>query len=149
MAAAQSHLCLPHEHYQYREEQLPDAHLQFGNFGENLTSEGLLEGNVHVGDRLRIGSAEFVVTQPRMPCYKLGIRFSRPDIVKRFLESRRSGFYLAVSREGDVATGDAIEVSSAITRRSVFRNCWNSERGSAGQAAQGGGGDSGIVGCMA
>ena len=100
----------PHEHYQYWEEQLPDAHLQFGNFGENLTSEGLLEGNVHVGDRLRIGSAEFVVTQPRMPCYKLGIRFGRPDMVKRFLESRRSGFYLAVSREGDVATGDAIEV---------------------------------------
>jgi len=100
----------PHEHYQYWEEQLPDADLQFGNFGENLTSEGLLEENVHVGDRLRIGSAEFVVTQPRMPCYKLGIRFGRPDMVKRFLESRRSGFYLAVLREGDVAAGDAIEI---------------------------------------
>jgi len=70
----------------------------------------LLESDVHVGDRLRIGSAELVVTQPRMPCYKLGIRFDRPDIVKRFLESRRSGFYLQVATEGEVAAGDAIEI---------------------------------------
>jgi len=100
----------PHEHYRFWEAQLPDVDLQFGNFGENLTIEGLREADVHVGDRLQIGSAEFVVTQPRMPCYKLGIRFGRPDMVKRFLESRRSGFYLAVAQEGDVAAGDTIGV---------------------------------------
>ena len=100
----------PHEHYRFWEAQLPGVELQFGNFGENLTIEGLREDDVHVGDRLRIGSAEFVVTQPRMPCYKLGIRFGRPDMVKRFLESRRSGFYLAVVKDGDVGAGDSIEV---------------------------------------
>jgi len=100
----------PHEHYAFWREQLPDVALQPGNFGENLTIEGLLEQDVHVGDRLKVGSAELVVTQPRMPCFKLGIRFDRPDMVKRFLDSRRSGFYVAVAVEGDVAAGDAIEV---------------------------------------
>ena len=70
----------------------------------------MLEETVHIGDRLRIGSAEFVVTQPRMPCFKLGIRFGRSDIVKRFLQSGRSGFYLAVLREGEVTVGDSIEL---------------------------------------
>jgi MOSC domain-containing protein YiiM len=100
----------PHEHYAFWREQLPGIDLQPGHFGENLTIEGLLEDDAHIGDRLRIGSAELVVTQPRMPCFKLGIRFGRPDIVKRFLASRRSGFYLSVAVEGDVASGDAIEV---------------------------------------
>lgn len=100
----------PREHYAFWREQLPDVALQPGNFGENLTIEGLLEQDVHVGDRLKVGSAELVVTQPRMPCFKLGIRFDRPDMVKRFLDSRRSGFYVAVAVEGDVAAGDAIEV---------------------------------------
>ena len=79
-------------------------------FGENFTTEGLLEGTVHIGDRLRAGSAEFVVTQPRMPCFKLGVRFDRPDMVKRFLRSGRTGFYLAVLREGEATAGDALEV---------------------------------------
>src|SRR5438034_80494 len=70
----------------------------------------LLEETVHIGDRFRVGSAEFVVTQPRMPCFKLGIRFNRPDIVKRFLQSGRSGFYLAVLEEGEVIAGDSIEL---------------------------------------
>jgi MOSC domain-containing protein YiiM len=81
----------------------------WGGFGENLTVEGLLEDDVHIGDRLRAGSAEFVVTQPRMPCFKLALRFNRPDMVKRFLRSGRSGFYLAVMQEGDVGAGDSIE----------------------------------------
>ena len=72
-------------------------------------AEGILEDQIRVGDRIRIGSAEFIVTQPRMPCYKLGIRFNRRDIVKRFLESKRTGFYVAVLREGEVESGDAIE----------------------------------------
>jgi MOSC domain-containing protein YiiM len=77
-------------------------------FGENLTTTGLLE-DVRIGDRFRIGSAEFVVTQPRLPCYKLGIRFGRPDILKRMLQSGRTGFYFAVTTEGEVGAGDAIE----------------------------------------
>jgi MOSC domain-containing protein YiiM len=81
-----------------------------GVFGENLTTEGLLEETLNIGDRLRVGSSEFVVTQPRMPCFKLGIRFNRPDIVKRFLQSGRSGFYFAVLKEREVATGDTIEL---------------------------------------
>jgi MOSC domain-containing protein YiiM len=100
----------PHEHYAFWHAQLPDVDLQPGHFGENLTIEGLLETDVHVGDRLKIGSAELVVTQPRMPCFKLGIRFGRPDMVKRFLHSRRSGFYLSVAVEGDLAAGDPIEI---------------------------------------
>ena len=61
-----------------------------------------------IGDKLGAGSAEFVVTQPRMPCYKLGVRFDRPDMVKSFLRSGRTGFYLAVTREGEVAAGDVV-----------------------------------------
>lgn len=100
----------PSEHYVFWRRELPGVDLPPGMFGENLTIEGLLEGDVHLGDRLRIGSAELVVTQPRLPCYKLGVRFDRPEMVKQFLESRRSGFYLAVAVEGDVAAGDRIEV---------------------------------------
>jgi MOSC domain-containing protein YiiM len=98
----------PSEHYEYWREQLPDFPLPWGAFGENFTSEGLLEGAVRIGDRLRIGTAEFAVTQPRMPCFKLGIRFDRADMVKRFLQSGRSGFYLSVSQEGEVTAGDTV-----------------------------------------
>jgi MOSC domain-containing protein YiiM len=100
----------PSEHYPYWREQLDRPDLTWGNFGENLTIEGLLEDAVHLGDRLRIGSAELVVTQPRLPCFKLGIRLSRPDIVKSFMASRRSGFYLAVASEGDIAADDTIAI---------------------------------------
>jgi len=100
----------PSEHYPFWREELPGTDLPWGVFGENFTTKGLLEETVHIGDRLRIGSAEFVVTQPRMPCFKLGIRFGRSDIVKRFLQSGRSGFYLAVLREGEVTVGDSIEL---------------------------------------
>ena len=79
-----------------------------GVFGENFTTDGLLEDSVHIGDRFSIGSAEVVVTQPRLPCYKLGVRFQSDDMVKRFLASGRTGFYLAVSREGEVGAGDEI-----------------------------------------
>jgi MOSC domain-containing protein YiiM len=99
----------PAEHYAFWRAELPGVDLPWGAFGENFTTEGLLEDAVHVGDRLRAGSAEFVVTQPRLPCFKLGIRFGRPDVVKRFQRSRRTGFYLAVLREGEVTAGDALE----------------------------------------
>ena len=105
----------PREHYAYWQSELPDLDFPWGAFGENLTIEGLLEDQAQIGDRLRVGSAEFFVTQPRMPCYKLGVRFDRPDMVKRFLQSKRSGFYLAVLREGEVAAGDAIEFTDRQT----------------------------------
>jgi MOSC domain-containing protein YiiM len=97
----------PSEHYQFWREELPGVELPWGAFGENLTTEGLDE-NIHIGDRLLIGSASFVVTQPRMPCYKLALRFDRLDMVKRFLQSGRTGYYLSVSQEGELATGDSV-----------------------------------------
>jgi MOSC domain-containing protein YiiM len=100
----------PAEHYAFWREELPGIELPFGAFGENFTTEASLEDSVRIGDRLRVGSAEFVVTQPRMPCFKLGIRFGRADMVKRFHRSGRSGFYLAVLREGEVAAGDSFEL---------------------------------------
>jgi MOSC domain-containing protein YiiM len=99
----------PSEHYPFWRAELPGMELAFGQFGENLTSEGLLESEVSIGDRLRIGSAELQITQPRVPCFKLGIRFGRPEMVKRFLRAGRSGFYLSVVREGELGAGDAVE----------------------------------------
>ncbi len=95
----------PAEHYDYWRGELPGVDLPWGMFGENFTIEGLREDSVYIGDRYRIGAVELAVTQPRLPCYKLGIRFSRPDMVKKFLASRRTGFYLAVTKEG-IATAE-------------------------------------------
>ncbi|HXM16715.1 MAG TPA: MOSC domain-containing protein [Candidatus Eremiobacteraceae bacterium] len=100
--------CYPAEHYAYWKKRLPGRDLPFGAFGENFTTEGMLEENVRVGDRFAINDAEVVVTQPRLPCYKLGIRFQADDMVKKFLASRRIGFYVAVTREGEVAAFDEI-----------------------------------------
>jgi MOSC domain-containing protein YiiM len=99
----------PSEHYEYWREELPDAELPYGVFGENLTTDGIFESGVRSGDRLRIGSAEFEVTIPRFPCYKLGIRFGRKDILRRFMKSGRSGFYLSVVTTGELQAGDPIE----------------------------------------
>ena len=99
----------PAEHYSYWRDELPGTELPWGMFGENLTTEGLDESTINIGDRFRVGSAEVMVTVPRMPCYKLGIKFGRSDIIKRFLVSRRTGFYFSVQREGEVAAGDEIE----------------------------------------
>lgn len=102
----------PSEHYDFWREELPGVALSWGAFGENFTTEGLLEDTVRIGDRLRVGSADFSVTQPRMPCFKLGLRFDRPDMVKRFLESGRTGFYLGVAREGEVTAGDSVTLTA-------------------------------------
>jgi MOSC domain-containing protein YiiM len=99
----------PGEHYRFWKEQLPDMDLPYAIFGENLTTEGLIEDAVHIGDQFRIGSALLQVTQPRMPCFKLAIRFGRPDMVKKFWQSGRSGIYFSVVEEGDLAAGDLIE----------------------------------------
>jgi MOSC domain-containing protein YiiM len=115
--------CYPVEHYRYWKKELPGRELPMGMFGENFTTEGMLENELHLGDRfsvgsgsvltnpkVKMGSAEVVVTQPRLPCYKLGVRFGADDMVKRFLASGRTGFYLAVTREGEVGAGDKIAV---------------------------------------
>jgi MOSC domain-containing protein YiiM len=115
----------PSEHYERWRDELPGVELPWGAFGENLTTTGLSEKTTHVGDRFRIGSAEFVVTVPRMPCYKFGIRFDRPDVIARMLENGRSGFYLRVVKEGSITAGDAIAVMSreqdALTIADAFR----------------------------
>ncbi len=80
-----------------------------GAFGENLTTEGLIEDQVHIGDEFRVGTARLVVTQPRMPCYKLGLRFGDPGMVRTFLKVGRPGIYFAVLDEGVVSPGDPIE----------------------------------------
>lgn len=103
--------CYPVAHYGYWKVELPGRSLPPGVFGENFTIESPLEDSVHIGDRFSIGSAEVVVTQPRLPCYKLGIRFGSDEMVKRFLDSGRTGFYLAVMREGDVGAGDDVVLS--------------------------------------
>ena len=101
----------PSEHYPYWAEKYPKMEIPWGSFGENFTTEGLLEDKVHLGDRLAAGSAEFAVTQPRFPCYKLGLRFGTQAILKTFLDSEKSGYYLKVLREGNVKAGDAIRTA--------------------------------------
>jgi len=100
----------PSEHYEYWKSELPGLELPWGMFGENFTTEGLFEAELSIGDKFRIGTAQIMVTQPRMPCYKLGLRFGRPDILRKFLQSERSGFYFAVLQEGEVAAGDQFEL---------------------------------------
>lgn len=102
----------PAEHYDYWQTELPGTPLPWGAFGENFTVAGLLEDEVNIGERFRVGGAEVMVTQPRLPCYKMGVKFGRADMVKRFLASRRTGFYVAVLKEGQVEAGDAIELIS-------------------------------------
>jgi len=100
----------PTEHYTFWREQFPEMDLPWGMFGENLSIEGLLEDTVHIGDHFQVGSAKLMVTQPRLPCFKLGIKFGREDILKRFLASGMTGFYFAVLEEGEVAAGDTISL---------------------------------------
>jgi len=135
--------CYPAEHYDYWKQELAGRDLPIAIFGENFTSAGLLENSVHVGDMFTVGSAEVVVTQPRLPCYKLGIRFGSDEMVRRFLASGRTGFYFAVTREGEVGTADEIKsisqepnaVSiSEITRLYVAKRFTEDDMGSARRA---------------
>jgi MOSC domain-containing protein YiiM len=102
----------PSEHYEYWRQQLPEMDLSWGIFGENLTTEGLKEEELHVGDHFRVGSSTVMVRQPRMPCYKLAAKFQRDDIIERFLRSGRSGFYFSVEEEGEIGQGDSFELVS-------------------------------------
>ena len=99
----------PSEHYGFWCEWLGVDELPWGAFGENLTTEGLLETDVCIGDRFRIGSALLEVSQPRIPCSKLALRHERADLPKHFLASGRSGFYFRIARAGELAPGDPIE----------------------------------------
>jgi MOSC domain-containing protein YiiM len=113
------------EHYDYWHGIFPDLPIPIGMFGENLTVERLIESEVNVGDVFRIGSATVIATQPRMPCYKLGVKFGRMDVLKKFLASGRSGIYFRVLKEGEVAAGDSIvqirEDSNRITISDIVR----------------------------
>ena len=102
----------PLEHYAFWRQELPGMDLPWGMFGENFTTEGLAENDLHVGDRLQIGSATVMVRQPRVPCYKLAAKFQRDDMLERFLASGRSGFYFSVEQEGTVTAGDSFEFMS-------------------------------------
>jgi MOSC domain-containing protein YiiM len=101
--------CYPLLHYDYWRAQLPGKDLPLAVFGENFTIDNFVEDSIHLGDQFAVGSAQVIVTQPRLPCYKLGIRFQADDMVKRFLASARTGFYLAVTREGEVGAGDQMK----------------------------------------
>jgi MOSC domain-containing protein YiiM len=132
--------CYSLAHYDYWRKDLPGRELPMGMFGENFTIENgkeeWMEDSVHLGDRFSLGTAEVVVTQPRLPCYKLGVRFAADDMVKRFLLSGRTGFYLAVVREGEVGAGDRMATISRepngvpvseITRLYVAKRFGNAE----------------------
>ncbi len=100
----------PSEYYPLWRSELKNPELSFGGFGENLTTEGLLDHEVLIGDRLQVGEAVLVVTQPRMPCLKLAARLHRDDIIQRMIERGRHGFYFSVEQEGVVAAGDEIRL---------------------------------------
>jgi MOSC domain-containing protein YiiM len=135
--------CYAASHYDYWRKELPERELPMGMFGENLTIDDFTEDTVHLGDRFSVGTAEVVVTQPRLPCSKLGVRFASDDMVKRFLASGRTGFYVAVQREGDVGVGDEVKVIardpnavpvSEVTRLYVAKR-WGNEDVAAVQRA--------------
>lgn len=137
--------CYQLAHYDYWKKELPDRELTTGMFGENFTIDGLPEESIFLGDRYAAGSAEVVVTQPRMPCYKLGVRFESDDMVKRFLASGRTGFYLSVAKEGEVGAGDEMEILSRdpiglpvseITRLYIAKRFSNADAASVRRALQ-------------
>jgi len=104
----------PSEHYLFWRGELPGMNLPWGMFGENFTTEGMFENDLHIGDRLQIADAVIVVRQPRLPCYKLEAKFHRPDMRGRFLSSGRSGIYFSVEREGAVKAGDSFQFLSRV-----------------------------------
>ena len=114
----------PYEHYAHWREELGRDDFVMGQFGENLTLEGMLEHAVSIGDVYRVGDATVEVSQPRVPCFKLGVRLGDASFVKRFHHSRRTGFYLRVIEEGEIAAGDAIDLvdrpAGSLTVSEVF-----------------------------
>ncbi len=119
------------DHYPFWKEQYPDLDWAWGMFGENLTVSGLDESTLHVGDTFRIGTATVQVSQPRQPCFKLGVRFGDPDVVRRFIEAGKPGAYVRVLEEGAVKIGDALEPevlkSENPTLQAVFHLIYNAK----------------------
>ena len=142
--------CYPLAHYDYWKRELPGRDLPMGMFGENFTIDfspgnNAVEDSIQLGDTFSVGSAEVVVTQPRLPCYKLGVRFQSDEMVKRFLASGRTGFYVAVIREGEVGSGDQFKVIardlnglpvSEITRLYIAKRYSDDDANSVQQALQ-------------
>lgn len=118
----------PSEHYEFWTKRFPLMYLSWGSFGENFSTQGLLEKTVHVGDHFAIGTAEFEVSQPRFPCFKLGTRFSTQDMIKWFLDSERSGFYFRVLREGKVEAGNPIKRTVVKRNSQTIRSIVRSEK---------------------
>jgi len=112
----------PYEYYDFWRKEFPDISFNWGMFGENLTTEGLFESQVNVGDRFQIGSAQLVATQPRMPCYKLGVKFGRMDIIKKFLKSEKSGIYFKVIKEGGIVINDTIKLIKKDNNNITIKN---------------------------
>ena len=112
----------PSEHYRFWKKQIKDFEYSWGTFGENLTTEGLLEDLVNIGDQFQIGSAKVIATQPRMPCYKLAVRFGRMDIIRRFMASERSGIYFKVKEEGEIGVEDKIELIKSDENKVAIRD---------------------------
>jgi MOSC domain-containing protein YiiM len=112
----------PSEHYKFWKKEIKDFEYSWGTFGENLTTEGLLEDLVNIGDQFQIGSAKVIATQPRMPCYKLAVRFGRMDIIRRFMASERSGIYFKVAQEGEIGVEDKIELIKSDENKVTIRD---------------------------
>ena len=102
------------EHYSYWHKELNGMSLPWGMFGENFTTQGMFEEMVNIGDQFQVGTAKVVATQPRMPCYKLGVKFGRMDIIKKFLSSGLTGVYFKVMKEGELEQGDEIKLIKKI-----------------------------------
>lgn len=119
----------PSENCEYWRHEFPDKGMPWGLFGENLTLEGLTEGDAHIGDQFQMGTAVLMVTQPRLPCYKLGIRFGINDMPERFLASRRTGFYFAVVEEGELGEGDSVRQihrdTNQVTVAQILHLCYD------------------------
>jgi MOSC domain-containing protein YiiM len=112
----------PYEYYDFWKREFPDISFNWGMFGENLTTEGLFESQVNVGDIFQIGSSHLVATQPRMPCYKLGVKFGRMDIIKKFLKSEKSGIYFKVIKEGEIGVNDNINIIKKDNNNITIKN---------------------------
>jgi MOSC domain-containing protein YiiM len=115
----------PSEHYDFWKKEIKDFEYSWGTFGENLTTEGLLENEVNIGDQFKIGSSKVIATQPRIPCYKLGVRFGRMDIIRRFMASERSGIYFKVAQEGEIGADDKIELIKSDKNRVTIHDIFH------------------------
>jgi MOSC domain-containing protein YiiM len=111
----------PHEHYPTWQSELKRDDFRFGQFGENLTTEGLLEDEIFVGNVYRFGDALLQITQPRVPCFKLAIRMNNPQMVKLFMKAQRTGYYMRVLEEGMVGAGDKITLEREDPQRMSIR----------------------------